>query len=153
MITTANINKAIVETLRANFSEVTIVKDLKNPKEPCFYVEYISSNDSIAANNTLSSRYVFNIIYYSKERTLIDLVQIESRLKDIFAYPLRVQYTEHSVNGVQYLNLSSMDSEVDETDYYLEFEIEYNFNQNNYVPVSGEGQSNYLMEKLNISYK
>ena len=159
MITTANIYKAIRERLEDNFvEEIVQVKDLKNPVEPCFLIEYIGSNDSISANDTLAANYTFNIVYFSKDKTLIDLLRIESRLKNIFKNPIKVEYSENSVTKNQFLDISDIDVDIDEDDYILEFELNYRFNQNLYVnrdmsPAedyyeTGEYDNDNLMEDL-----
>ena len=160
MITTANIYSAIRQKLENNFSQTIQIKDIKNPVEPCFCIEYIGSNDSISANDTLLTNYTFNIVYFSEAKTLIDLVTIESQLKTLFKNPLKVLYSENSEDKKQFLEIDGIDVDIDETDYILEFELTYKFNQNLAVKndysanddddiyETGEYDNDNLMEEL-----
>lgn len=182
MITTQNIYKAIKQRLSDDFSDITnSVKDIKNPDRPCFYVEYIESHDREVANNTIETTCSFDIVYFSDNRTLLDLTEIEKRLRmslrkplkvfKIFNEPLNISEIESDtvdeLLGVRinnfaagdeqifgFLDVKDIDISIDEDDYILECSIGFEFLHSANIGNPYEEYDNYeLMNDLYIDNK
>ena len=126
MITTSNINKAIVTRLQD--LNIVMTKDIKNPVPPCLYVDYIASNNTEIANETNQIRYSFGIYYFSDKNTLLDLTQKEIELKKAFKKPLRVEYKDDKENVLnRFLKISSLEIDLNEDDYILNCIINFDF--------------------------
>lgn len=154
MITTQNIYKAIKQRLSDDFPDITnTVKDIKNPPKPCLYVEYVESHDREVANNTIETTCSFDIVYYSADNTLLDLTEIEKRLRFSLRKPLKVFtvfYESLLVSDAQgikiknfeqlklnrfafgkelfrFLDIKDVETSIDEYEYILECSIGFEF--------------------------
>ncbi len=131
MITTADIYKALKLRLEDCFEDLNIqVKDVKNISLPCFNIEYISGNKQEIANETTQAKYSFNIVYFSEEKTLIDLTSIEEKLKTALKKPLKVFYNlinDNVKSCYKFLEAINTNIDFDENDYILTFAINFDF--------------------------
>lgn len=131
MITIADIYKALKLRLEDCFEDLNIqVKDVKNISLPCFNIEYISGNKQEIANETTQTKYSFNIVYFSEEKTLIDLTSIEEKLKTALKKPLKVFYNlinDNVKSCYKFLEAINTNIDFDENDYILTFAINFDF--------------------------
>ena len=156
MITTQDIYTALKTRLSTDFSDITNqIKDLKNPERPCIYVEYVESHDREVAEDTIETNSQFNIVYFSEEQTLLDLTNIEKRLRQSLKKPLSVEYAvSNNESVIKFLDFTEIECEVFEDDYILECSFAFNFLQNADVnnPYD-EYENNEIMYELDINYK
>ena len=81
MITTQNIYKAIKTRLSESIPDINCqIKDIKNVTPPCLYVEAGQGSLTEVADNTYQTNEVFNVVYFSESKTLLDLTNVEKRL-------------------------------------------------------------------------
>lgn len=183
MITTQNIYKAIKQRLSVDFPEITNqVKDIKNPQRPCFYVELEESHDREVANDTIQTTCTFNVVYYSSDRTLLDLTNIEKRLRLSFRKPLKVftVFYEplkikdvHNIKSItntekltinkfafsdkksfRYLNVTDIETSYDEYEYIVECSLGFDFlHSANISNLYDEYENIEIMEELEINMK
>ncbi len=151
MITTSDIYRAIHTRLETAFENENIqIKDFKNPVPPCFYIQYISSKDSDVTSDTKQTTTSFNIVYFSDDDTLLDLVEIETRLKAAFKKPLYV--TDENNVFMQWLEIDNKTSTPNETDYILTYTLDFDFLQDaeNDNPYD-EYENNETMNELTVN--
>ena len=132
MITAANIYKAIKIRLEFFFSDIKLqIKDIKTINPPCVYIELANSNRKEIANETFEATYGFNIVYFSKDETLKDLIQKQNIINKAFKKPLKVVYysnfNEELSPYIKYLDITSLSFELDETNYILSCGLNFNF--------------------------
>lgn len=131
MITTQNIYKAIRTRLTADLPTITTqIKDVKNPTPPCLYIQYISVNENEVASDTINTITSFAIVYFSDKKTLLDLLQVEQKLRKSFRKPLKIEYTEDNTTKQRFVLIDAVTSDLNETDYILTVTLDFNFYQN-----------------------
>ena len=131
MITTQNIYKAIRVKLSSGISSVTVqIKDIKNPNPPCFYIQYVSSNENESANDLINTVTSFAIYYFSDKKTLLDLLEKEESLRKLFKKPLKVEFANGQNTESRFLNIDNINTSLNETDYILTMTLDFNFYQN-----------------------
>lgn len=143
MITTANIYVAIKQRLETVFNNVQI-KDIKTITAPCFYIQYVNSEDSEVANDTTQCRASYNVVYFAEERELSELLSKEETLKTNFKKPLKI--------GNRFI-LPTIDFDIDEgEEYTLSMGISFDFYQDNEITNPyDEELNNTLMENLVVT--
>jgi len=149
MISTQNIYKAIRTRLNTAFPSITVqTKDIKNPLPPCFYIQYVSSNEKEVANDTINTIASFAIYYFATSKTLLDLLQKEQGLKHAFKKPLKVDFANGQNTESRFLNCDcSID--IEETDYILTMTIDFNFYQDKEITNPYDEYDNTsIMDKL-----
>jgi len=123
MIETSDIYKSIKTVLENNFEETIQEKDIKTPVPPCFYIKYINSVNTQSATEYIEKKVNFDIIYYSAEETMADLVEKEQTLNTIFTNPLKIADTN------TFQEIDSITITFNETDYILNCRLEFIINQ------------------------
>lgn len=125
MIEIADIYKSIKTRLEDN-SEIPIqIKDIKTPVPPCYYIKYINGKNTTTATDYVENNISFDVIYFSAEETLADLMEQEQLLKQIFSKPLKIEYQE----SVIYQEIDNITTSFNEDDYILNCKLEFNINQ------------------------
>lgn len=148
MIETSDIYRTLRQTLEKNFENIKVqIKDVKNPKPPCFYVKFINGVTRQSADEYMSDSIIFDVIYFSLDLTLKDLLSKEKLLKKIFSKPLKIQIGDI----VQYQEIESVSINLNEEDYILNCTLEISLNQkadedNRYEEYDNEE----IMEELEI---
>ena len=182
MITTQNIYKALKQRLSENFPDITnSVKDVKNPQRPCLYVEVVESHDREVANDTIETNCSFNIVYYSAQQTLLDLTEIEKRLRLSLKKPLKVftvfnepenideiesatveqmlgetinKFADSDEQTFRFLEIKDVETTLDEYDYILECSLGFEFLHGANIGNPYDEYDNYeIMDELDINYK
>jgi hypothetical protein len=124
MIDTINIYKSIRERLEAYFPDVNCqIKDVKNviAGQPCFYIKFVAEKTNL--NNLAYERNVssFDVIYFSGEKTSLDLLSKKRILKTLFKKPLNVEEV--------WVEIESIDFNLNEDDYILNCTLDFDFVQ------------------------
>jgi len=147
MITTQNIYKAIRTRLNTDFSTVTIqTKDFKNPQPPCFYIQYVASNETESANDLYNTVTSFAVVYFAN-KNLLDLLQKEGNLRHSFKKPLKVDFLNGQAEN-RFLECN-INTAINETDYILTVTLDFNFYQNGDIDNPyDEYRNNSNMEEL-----
>lgn len=118
MLLETDIYRAIRNTLEAEFPKIKVqIKDIKNPKPPCFYIKFINSKSEQSAQEFETVTISFDIIYFSKEETLLDLLTIQGKLKQLFQSPLKVS-KEKSMK-IHFIEIDDVSISINEDDYIL----------------------------------
>lgn len=143
MITNANIYVAIKQRLETVFNNVQI-KDIKTISAPCFYIQYVNSDDREVANDTFQTSISYNVIYFAENNELHELLSTETLLKSTFKKPLKINN--------RYIQ-PQMQFDIDETDEYtLTMGLSFDFYQDDEVTNPyDEYVNNETMEVLVIS--
>lgn len=125
MIATSNIYQSI-KTVLENHTDATVqIKDIKTPTPPCYYIKYINGVDRLTATDYVESSISFEVIYFSAEKTLTDLMEQEILLKQLFSKPLKIEYNESAI----YQEIDNITISFNEDDYILNCKLEFNINQ------------------------
>ena len=107
MIETSDIYRTLRQTLEKNFENIKVqIKDVKNPKPPCFYVKFINGVTRQSADEYMSDSIIFDVIYFSLDLTLKDLLSKEKLLKKIFKKPLKIKLDDETVQYQEIENVS-----------------------------------------------
>lgn len=132
-IETSDIYKALRLLLEKNFNNIDVqIKDKKNPKPPCFYVQYVDNTNTQTAAEYTNDSYVFAIIYFSQKETLQDLFFIEKNLKKILKNPLGIELiADDKTKKIQYQEIDSISINLNEDDYILNCTINISLDQLN----------------------
>ena len=94
MIETTDIYRSIRNLLKENFPNITIQeKDKKTPNSPCFYIKYITGKTTQDASEIENTDCSFEIIYFAENEELLELLEIETKLKEILKKPLHIELT------------------------------------------------------------
>lgn len=129
MIDTMDIYRALKETLTENFTAIPVqTKDIKNPAPPCFYIQLAADSSTQTASYFETSGYSYAVIYFSGEETILDLLTIKEQLKTLFQKPLVVTAYDDA-DCVNYVEISSFTSTIDEDDYILNCMLEIEHTQ------------------------
>ena len=154
MIETSDIYRSLRQLVENSFEHKVQIKDLKNPKPPCFYVKYIDCNSRQTGTEFFNDSYVFDVIYFSQKETLQDLIKIEKTLKKIFSKPLKIELTDENGNTtVQYQEIENISTNFNEDDYILNCTLDISLDQQNKEDTEnryGEYDNDELMEDLEI---
>lgn len=114
-----DINRGIRTLLEEKFTDIPVqIKDIKNPKPPCFYIKAIADSSTQTAQLMETTNYSFSVIYFSKSETLEDLLSVKEELKRIFRQPLRVISYDNK-DFFRYVEINSIESTLDEDSYIL----------------------------------
>lgn len=117
-IETSDIYRSIKTLLEDNFTDVTVqIKDIKNPVPPCFYIMCISETVVQSAVDYETNNCSFDVIYFSEDETLLDLLTVEETLKTIFKKPLKIELTEDEETIIQWQEIDSISISRDEDEY------------------------------------
>ena len=85
MISTIELYEAIRERLESTFPNITVQqKDIKNILLPSLYIQYVGKNLEKTAKEYFSDKISFNIIYFSKEEQILELLEIEEAITKAF---------------------------------------------------------------------
>lgn len=126
MIEKNDIYKSIKKTLETNSDVVVQNKDIKTPVPPCYYIKFINSQNKTTATDYIEDNVTFDIVYFSAEETLADLMEKEKLLKTLFSKPLKIECDNESVI---YQEIDSIITSFNEEDYILNYKLEFNINQ------------------------
>lgn len=126
MISTIEIYKAIRERLEETFPNVLVEqKDIKNIKRPSFYIQYVGKNFDKQAVEYYEDRISFNIIYFSAQEKLLELLEIEEAFTKAFNAPLMIPDDTYIVR----VEKNAIQSNLNEEDYYINLTIDFNLMQ------------------------
>ena len=155
MIKTSDIYRSFRKLLESNFENIPVqIKDIKNPKPPCIYIKYIGGTDSQTADQYTTSNISFDIIYFSGDETLKDLLSVENVFKKIFKKPVKIEVLGNgNIEQTVYNEIDSISTSLDEDDYILHCMLSLAVNQ--LIPEAetnkyDEYDNNELMEELEI---
>lgn len=126
MIEKNDIYKSIKKTLETNSDVVVQNKDIKTPVPPCYYIKFINGQNKTTATDYIEDNVTFDIVYFSAEETLADLMEKEKLLKTLFSKPLKIECNNESVI---YQEIDSIITSFNEDDYILNCKLEFNINQ------------------------
>lgn len=120
MITVIDLYRAIRETLEGAFENITIQnKDFKLPERPCFYIKYISGIDSQVGDEVFQNACAFDIIYFGEEEQVMELLEVQEKLQELFKKPLKLRLSNDSEEATQYQEINDVSSNLNEDDYIL----------------------------------
>ena len=120
--------RAIKKVLESNFKNIPVqIKDKKNPRPPCFYIQVLTPSSTQSAAEYKEQIFTFVITYFSKDETLIDLLEIQSKLEEFFENPLSVGKFEQE--DLFFVEVNELDFALNEDDYILECTLSYNIIQ------------------------
>ncbi len=132
MIETTDIYRSIKKLLEANFSTVPVqTKDIKTPNPPCFYIKYITGKSIQTAAELENTEYSFEIIYFAKEESLLELLEAETKLKEILKKPLCIELADENTTAKQkqFQEIDSYSITLNEQDYVLSCIISLSIDQ------------------------
>lgn len=132
MIETEDIYRSIKLLLEENFTEIPVqIKDIKFPAPPCFYIKFISSSVSQSALEYEKETLSFDVIYFSKDETLLDLLEKKSALKKLFSKPLKIDLSDTTKlqDVTQWQEIDDITTSLNEEDYVLTCTLNINLNQ------------------------
>ena len=139
MISTIELYKAIRKHLESLFPNVKVQqKDIKNIERPSFYIQYVGKNVSTLAQNLYEDRISFNIIYFAKKDELLELLEIEETFIRSFNTPLSIPDDKYIIK----VEKNSIQSNLNEEDYYLNFVVDFVLSQREIVTETGENIEN-----------
>ena len=139
MISTIELYKAIRKHLESLFPNVKVKKkDIKNIERPSFYIQYVGKNVSTLAQNLYEDRISFNIIYFAKKDELLELLEIEETFIRSFNTPLSIPDDKYIIE----VEKNSIQSNLNEEDYYLNFVVDFVLSQREIVTETGENIEN-----------
>ncbi len=139
MISTIELYKAIRKHLESLFPNVKVQqKDIKNIERPSFYIQYVGKNVSTLAQNLYEDRISFNIIYFAKKDELLELLEIEETFIKSFNTPLSIPDDKYIIE----VEKNSIQSNLNEEDYYLNFVVDFVLSQREIVTETGENIEN-----------
>lgn len=139
MISTIELYKAIRKHLESLFPNVKVQqKDIKNIERPSFYIQYVGKNVSTLAQNLYEDRISFNIIYFAKKDELLELLEIEETFIRSFNTPLSIPDDKYIIE----VEKNSIQSNLNEEDYYLNFVVDFVLSQREIVTETGENIEN-----------
>ncbi len=139
MISTIELYKAIRKHLESLFPNVKVQqKDIKNIERPSFYIQYVGKNVSTLAQNLYEDRISFNIIYFAKKDELLELLEIEETFIKSFNTPLSIPDDKYIIE----VEKNSIQSNLNEEDYYLNFVVDFILSQREIVTETGENIEN-----------
>lgn len=122
MFSTIELYKAIRERLELAFPKILIQqKDIKNITRPSFYIQYVGKSFDKQAQEYFEDRISFNVVYFSQNESLLELLEIEETFTIAFDAPLRVADGENIVE----VEKDSIQSNLNEEDYYLNLTIDF----------------------------
>ena len=122
MFSTIELYKAIRERLTESFPNVLIQqKDIKNITRPSFYIQYVGKNIDKQAQEYFEDRISFNIIYFAQNESLLELLEVEETFIMAFNTPLTVADDTNIVE----VEKESIQSNLNEEDYYLNLTIDF----------------------------
>lgn len=139
MISTIELYKAIRKHLESMFPDVKVQqKDIKNIERPSFYIQYVGKNVSTLAQNLYEDRISFNIIYFAKKDELLELLEIEETFIRSFNTPLSIPDDKYIIE----VEKNSIQSNLNEEDYYLNFVVDFVLSQREIMTETGENIEN-----------
>lgn len=122
MFSTIELYRAIRERLESAFPNILIQqKDIKNITRPSFYIQYVGKNIGKIAQEYSEDRISFNIIYFAQNESLLELLEIEETFTMAFNTPLTVADDTNTVE----VEKDSIQSNLNEDDYYLNLTIDF----------------------------
>lgn len=122
MFSTIELYRAIRERLTESFPNVLIQqKDIKNITRPSFYIQYVGKNIDKQAQEYFEDRISFNIIYFAENESLLELLEVEETFTMAFNTPLTVADDTNIVE----VEKESIQSNLNEEDYYLNLTIDF----------------------------
>ena len=130
MITSDNIYKAIKTRLKQIFKATELqIKDIKNIAPPCLYIQYVNSSDKEVANETYNTTCLFNVVYFADSEKLLNLLEVENRLKKAFKKVLPVYYVNNFGETVRKFIKPEVHSDPDENEYISSVSLSFDFIQ------------------------
>lgn len=130
-IETTDIYRSLRLLLEKKFQDIKVqIKDVKNPHPPCLYIKFISGTNTQTATEYENNTCSFDIIYFSEQEKLQDLLSIEKELKKIFKYPLKIELMDKEKTTC-YQEIDSISTNLNEDDYILNCTISLSVDQVN----------------------
>ncbi len=130
MIEITDIYHSIKELLESNFDNIPVqLKELKTPKPPCFYIKFNSSTEKQIAQEYKEDNISIDIIYFSQNEELNDLLRIQKELNRLFHKPLKIKLSNELKTEIQYQEIEKIATSLNEQDYVLNCTITLNVKQ------------------------
>lgn len=118
MITVIDLYRNIKSTLEKTFPTIPVqIKDIKNPRMPCFYIKVISQSSTLTAQEFETDSISFDVIYFAKDDELLELLEIQKQLKTLFTKPLQV--TKFNEEKITFVEIDNIAFNLNEDDYVL----------------------------------
>ena len=135
MISTIELYEAIRERLESAFPNITVQqKDIKNILRPSLYIQYVGKNLEKTAKEYFSDKISFNIIYFSKEEQILELLEIEEAITKAFSAPLIIRDDKSIVE----VEKDALQSNLNEEDYFLNATMDFTLTQRMSEDETGE---------------
>jgi hypothetical protein len=135
MISTIELYEAIRERLESTFPNITVQqKDIKNILRPSLYIQYVGKNLEKNAKEYFSDKISFNIIYFSKEEQILELLEIEEAITKAFSAPLIIRDDKSIVE----VEKDALQSNLNEEDYFLNATMDFTLTQRMSEDETGE---------------
>ncbi len=116
--------RAIKTALKNTFKNIPVqIKDKKNPRPPCFYIQVLNPSSTQCAAEFKEQTFTFVITYFSGPEKLLDLLEIQSKLEELFEKPLKV--CEFKKEDINFIEINDIDFSLNENDYILECTLTY----------------------------
>lgn len=163
MITVIDLYRNIKSTLERTFPTIPVqIKDKKNPRMPCFYIKLISETSTLTAVEFESNSISFDVIYFAENEELLELLEIQKKLKTLFTKPLQV--TKYNEEDITFVEIDNINFSLNEDDYVLNCtldieitqEIETNLHDRYELPDGHKGipqDSDEVMEEFELNTK
>lgn len=161
MITVIDLYRNIKSTLEKTFPNIPVqIKDIKNPRMPCFYIKVIGETSTLTAVEFENDTISFDVIYFAKDDELLEILSIQKQLKTLFTKPLQV--TKFNEVDIIFVEINNISFNVNEDDYVLNCtidieliqEIETDLHDRYELPDGYKGipqDSKEIMEELEIN--
>lgn len=135
MISTIELYEAIRERLESTFPNITVQqKDIKNIMRPSLYIQYVGKNLEKTAKEYFSDKISFNIIYFSKEEQILELLEVEEAITKAFNAPLIIRDDKSIVE----VEKDALQSNLNEEDYFLNATMDFTLTQRMSEDETGE---------------
>ena len=145
MFSTIELYRAIRERLESAFPKILVQqKDIKNITRPSFYIQYVGKNFEKIALDYSEDRISFNIVYFAQKESILELLEVEETCINAFNTPLTVADNTNIVE----VEKDSIQSNLNEEDYYINLTIDFVLTQKTIHVETGED-----MEYIGIEIK
>ena len=144
-ITTIKIYRALRTLLESYFPDKTVqIKDKKNIVRPSFYLKFINEERTKTAPLIEEITNTFELVYFAEENELLELLQTKNSLNELADENLAI-----ATNGqkTKYVGIASIESSLNEDEYYLQSTISITFAQ---TLTDNASADKPLMQKLSM---
>ena len=145
MLTPIDFYRGIKSKLETYFPNILVqTKDIKTPLAPCFYIQFVSLNSNQIAVGYKTDLINFNVIYFAKNESLLELLEMQNKLEILFEEPLEL--IKQDDKKVYYQEIQSQNCNLNEDDYILTLSLDFEVEQG----ISRPQDDFEIMETLDI---